>query len=501
MDVTETDGHTSTWSLSTSSSPSTSSAPAATQTLQPFTGFSLPDILITIDNNTFYQLLPGQTSNSMILSDGTTASITDQTVELTGASLSIPSSNDLSQSGGAVTKQLGPWTVEFSTRKFQQTAPACGSNKYNCFKQAAQYFIQSAESLTDSLGKVGASMVLDGIYTAWDLAGLVAEASPYATTAESISGRIGSLLSPLEDAIEGLDGAMSAVNENLASFEEYEMQELSNINKNIFPAYPTLRPALGSLQNINRILQLAIQNPTGSLLTIAKNRYVQMTAGVGLMSLTTLGLDQITTTDLNSMKTSPNKTVESQDIRLHYIKFEPNFPLLLFNTMTKMLDEDAGVKTAADPVVNALGPGYTTELAVGPTKLMKYLPFISFIYLHPSSEEMQDPDCALQMFFWDDLPLQHSRGLPLLSRNISPHNKRFYMEGPGFWHQEAMSWQKGMVDSSQMYRRDESEGQGVTIFMLDSGFSLGSKFNGVCYYFFLRCINLVSWARPKDVPY
>lgn len=198
-------------------------------------------------------------------------------------------------------------------------------------------------------------------------------------------------MNPLEDAIEDLDGAMSTVNENLASSEEYEMQEFSNINDNVFPAYPTLRPALGSLKNLNGILKLAIENPTGTFLTIAKNQYVQMTAGLGLVSLSTFGLDQIALADLNSTKTPSNQTGNSQDTRLHYFKFGQNFSLPLFNVMTKMLDGDAGVKTAAGPAVNALGPGYTTELAVGPAKLMKYLPFVSLVYVHPTYEEMEDP--------------------------------------------------------------------------------------------------------------
>lgn len=476
--MASTDGNT----LSTSSSQSASSDPAATQAPRTFTGFSLPDVLITIDNNTLYRLLPGQPSIDIILSDGTMASINDQAIELDGNSISIPSSNDISHNGGTETRQISSWTVDFTVRQFQQKSSSCGSDKFNCFKEAAQTFIQSAGSLTDSLGKVGAFMMQDGFYTAWDSAGLAAEASSYATSAESISEGIGSLLNPLEGAIEGLDGAMSTVNENLDSFEEYEMQEFSNINNGIFPAYPTLRPALGSLKNLNNILQLAIENPTGTLLAVAKNQYVQMTAGLGLVSLSTFGLDRIATADLNSKKTTSNQTVNSQDTRLHYFKFVQNFPVPLFNVMTKMLDGDAGVKTAASPAVSALGPGYTTELAVGPAKLMEYLPFISLVYLHPTYEEMEDPQCALHMWSWDNAAHRRLQGLPLLSRYSPFHSKRSYMEGLGYWHQEAMSWQKGVAQTLQRYRRDESQGRGVTVFVLDSGFNLGATFNGVREY-------------------
>lgn len=115
------------------------------------------------------------------------ASITGQAIELGGNSVSIPSSNGLSHSGGTETQQLGSWTVSFSVGQFQQQSSSCGSDNFNCFKQAAQTFIQSAGTLTDSLGKVGASMIQDGFYTAWHSAGLAEEASSYATSAESIS--------------------------------------------------------------------------------------------------------------------------------------------------------------------------------------------------------------------------------------------------------------------------------------------------------------------------
>ncbi|KUI54448.1 Subtilisin-like protease 2 [Cytospora mali] len=387
MDFSETESPTTTSTVPASSGLSTSSAPTATHT--PFTGFSLPDVLITIDNNTIYQLLPGQQSINTILSDGTVANITDQAIELGSTSVSIPNTIDLMLNGGRETQQLGPWTVEFSMREFQKVTSSCLSGKFTCFKQAAQSFIDSAGTLAASLGKVGASMLQDGFCDAWDAAGLAAEASPYATTAESMSEGIGSLLNSLEGSVEGLDGAMSMVNGDLSSFEEYEMEEFGNIEDNVFPAYPTLRPTISSLKNLNNILQLAIKNPTGTLLTIAKNQYVQLTTGLGLVSLSTYGLEQIKSADLNRTDTPSNGTADPQDTRTTFIKFVPYFPLLLFNVLTKTLDGDAGVKTSATPLVNDLGPGYTTEVVVGSARLMKYLPFISFVYIHPTYEQMQ----------------------------------------------------------------------------------------------------------------
>lgn len=328
-------------------------------------------------------------------------------------------------------------------------------------------------------------MLQDQYNTAWDAAGLSAEASPYATTAESISEGISSALTPLEGAVEALDGAMGTVNDNLASFEEYEMQEFSNINDNVFPSYPTLRPALGSLKNLNNILQLAIDNPAGTLLTIAKNQYVQMTAGLGFVTLGTYGLEKMATADLNSTDTTSNGTDASQETRIHYIKFIQNFPLLLLNILTKTLDGDAGVKVAAVPAVNELGPGYSTELVVGPAKLMKYLPFITFIYVHPTYEQMLQPGYEYLSMQQDAI----SQRIPGFLKSNSAHNKRDYIEGLGYWHQEAMSRQKGVASSLQRYRREESQGSGITIFVVDSGFNLGSIFNGVSDVSQLRIVH------------
>ncbi|KUI63811.1 Subtilisin-like protease 2 [Cytospora mali] len=473
MDFSETESPTTTSTIPASSGLSTSSAPTATHT--PFTGFSLPDVLITIDNNTIYQLLLGQQSINTILSDGTIAKITDQAIELGSTSISIPSSMDLMLEGGRKTQQLGPWIVEFSMRQFQKCTSSCLSGKFTCFKKAAQSFVDSAGTLAASLGKVGASMLQDGFCDAWDAAGLATEASPYATTTESMSEGIGSLVNSLEGSVEGLDGAMSMVNGDLSSFEEYEMEGFGNIKDNVFPAYPNLRPTISSLKNLNKILQLAIKHPTGTLLTIAKNQYVQLTTGLGLVSVATFTLDKVSSADLDATDTQSTESATPQDTRMHYIKFSEKFPLLLLHVLTKTLDNDAGVKTAAKPSVVQLGPGYTTELSVGLGKVLKYLPFIILVYVHPTFEEMQNP-LRREYLSWQD-----NAGLPRiidLPKSSSSHSKRFYLEGLGYWHQEAMSRQKNVAPSLQRYRREEPPGQGITIFVIDSGFNLGSTFNG-----------------------
>lgn len=232
-----------------------SNSPTPTQGAT-FTGFPMSNITICIDGIEYHPPLPGQDPLKIILSDSTTAEITDIAIKRDGVSLAIPGYGELSQNGGS-SQQLSSWTVQFSTRKFQPSS--CLLSIFECFKQAEADFKSAASFLGNSLASIGALMMQAGITDAATAAGYVSEASSYSVTASSLMDAMSSALSSLEDTAEALDDAMQAINEGLESLTSIELAELTEAGR-IFSAYPEVSLVRGMLSNLSNIMKIAWAN-------------------------------------------------------------------------------------------------------------------------------------------------------------------------------------------------------------------------------------------------
>lgn len=448
---------------------SSSDSPGPTQG-PPFTGFPLSNITILIDGTEYHPPLPGQDPLIIILSDSTTVWITDIAIEREGVSLHIPTYTELSQNGGSSSQQLSSWSVQFTKRHFQ-SSPCLLSifSIFECFTQAAADFASAARSLGDTLASVGALMMQAGIADAATAAGYASEAGVYSVSASSLMDVISSALSSLEGATEALDGAMQAINEGLESFTSIEMAELTEAGRT-FSAYPEVSLARGTLSNLSNILKIAwadSPNVIQSLWSLCQARWLPITSGGALLT-SVWGLHEIS----KGQVTEENPVEE----RSHFILLEKGFPITIFNIWTFYLDQNKGYKTAADPSVNddlkqrglkpAFGPGYTTKITITKGKLIKLIPFVRVVYLHPTFEEMQAWSIVLDALEGrqeDRISLNRSS-----SNGFATSQKRELEEDQAPMNLAAFSHRKGFPPNWE-YTRDSSGGNGVTIFVPDSG--------------------------------
>ncbi|KAL1858234.1 hypothetical protein Daus18300_009980 [Diaporthe australafricana] len=434
-----------------------------------FSGFPMPNITIVIDGTKYYPPLPGQDPLTIILSDSTTAKITNLAIERNGVLLPFPSYQELKQNGDS-NQQLSSWSVQFSTRKFQP--PSCLLDVITCFQQAEAAFTSAAGSLGDSLASIGASIMQAGIADAAAAAGYASEASSYSIGASSLIDGMSSTLGSLEGAAEALDGAMQAVNENLASFTSIELQELSAAGTT-FSSYPEISVARGMLSNLSNIMKIAWANSPAvvqNLWSLCQAQWLPITSS-GALVTSVWGLHQI---GKGATTTETDKPVEE---RLHFILFEQGFSINVFNVWTFSLDQNKGTKTAADPSVNddlkrrglppAYGPGYTTKISIPKATLIRLMPVVRVVYLHPLLEERK-----LLSRFLNAFEGKQSRtarqGRASFPMGSAASQKRDFMEGLAQMNLAAFSHHRGMPPNG-LFTRDTSGGAGVTIFVPDSG--------------------------------
>lgn len=239
----------------------------------------MSNITITIDGTEYHPPLPGQYPLIIILSDSTTAKITESAIIRGGVSLSIPSYQELSQNGGSSSQQLSSWPVQFDTRHFQPSS--CFLDVFGCFLQAEADFVSVANSIGEAFVSIGATMMQAGIVDAATAAGCASDASGYGVTASSLLDGTSNALSSLEGVAEALDGAMQAVNQNLASFSSIELEELTAAGR-VFSSYPEVSLAKGTLSNLLNIMKLAWANSPDviqSLWSLCQAQWLPITSG------------------------------------------------------------------------------------------------------------------------------------------------------------------------------------------------------------------------------
>ncbi|POS71208.1 hypothetical protein DHEL01_v210396 [Diaporthe helianthi] len=435
----------------------------------------------------YYPPIPGQDPLVIILSDSTTATITSSAIIRDGASLAIPSYQELSQNGGLSSQQLSSWSVQFGTRRFQP--PACVLSTFSCFLQAQAHFMGMASSIRDSFVSLAATMMQAGIVDAATAAGYASEASSHSVTAGSLLDGLSNTLSSLEGAAEALDGAMQAVNENLASFTSIELEELTEAGR-IFASYPEVSLAKGMFSNLEKIMRLAWANSPDviqSLWGLCQAQWLPITAGGAVITSVWV---------LNEIGNGEETVQQPDEERVHFILLEQGFSIPVFHLWTFTLDEDKGTKTAIDTSVNddltqrglepAYGPGYTTKITIPQATIVRALPFVRIVYMYPTFDQKRRWDT---MIYYGPDGSEGSEGSEgswrsgdsKASQNRSSENgvaatrKRGLEQNQAQRNLAAFSHHKGVAEEFT-YTRDSSGGEGVAIFITDSGGSIDGPF-------------------------
>lgn len=333
----------------------------------------------------------GQDPLVIILSDSTTAKITESAIIRDGVSLPIPGYQELSQIGGSSSQQFSSWSLQFNTRYFQSSS--CSLNILGCFRQAVADFTSVASDLGDALASIGATIMQAGIVDAATTVGYASDASSYSVTVGSLLDGMSSALSSLERAAEALDGAMQAVNDNLSSFTAVELEELTEAGR-VFSSYPEFSLARGMLSNLSNMMKLAwgsSHNVIQRLWSLCQAQWLPITSGGALVTSVWV------LHEVGNVEHGEQGGQLPGEERLHFILLEQGFPITVFDVWTFLLDSNKGTETAGDASVNddlrrrglepAYGPGYTTEITMPMATLIRLMPFVRVVYLHPTFEQ------------------------------------------------------------------------------------------------------------------
>lgn len=100
---------------------------------------------------------------------------------------------------------------------------------------------------------------------------------------------------------------------------------------------------------------------------------------------------------LNGIGQGEETVEELDEDRVHFILLEQGFSILIFHLWTFTIDEDKGTKTAIDAPVNddltrrglepAYGPGYTARITIPKATIVRALPFVRIVYMHPNFDQ------------------------------------------------------------------------------------------------------------------
>lgn len=442
-----------------------------------FVGFSVSNITVTIDGTQYHPPLLGQDPLVIILSDSTTAKITESAIIRDSVSLPFPSYQELSQDSGSSIQQLSSWSVRFDTRLFQPSS--CSLNILGCFRQAVADFTSVASDLGDALASIGATMMQAGIVHAATAVGYASDASSYSVTVSSLLDGMSTALSSLERAAEALDGAMQAVNDHLSSFTSVELEELTEAGR-LFSSYPEVSLARGMLSNLSKMMKLAwgsSHNVIQSLWSLCQAQWLPITSGGALVTSVWV------LHDVGNVEHGERGEQLPEEERLHFILFEQGFPITVFDVWTFVLDSNKGTKTAADASVNddlrrrglepAYGPGYTTEITIPMATLIRLLPFVRVVYLHPTFEQKKKWGTLLDSI--EERNERNDKQNHPFPRGFAATRKRDLEEGQAQMNLAAFSHYKGATPD-WTYTRDSSGGDGVTIFVPDSGAAIDGPF-------------------------
>lgn len=456
------------------------------------------NVTVSIDNATYFPPAPGQEPITLVLTDGTTVNLTHKSIDSDDASLLIPWYDDLK--GTSSEGKVGPWNVSFGQRTFQ--SPGCSG--VQCFEKTLTSFVSAAGNFQGLLTSVGSSMLQATLSDACSAAGLASEAGSLSVSLTSLVSDLGSVAESLGSAIESLDGAMSSVNAEVSTMEDIELQEFGSINGNYFEAYQYggLQATSNIFRNMNNIIQRILKIGSGTpgvqpLLTAVQAQWKVLILGGGAVAIGAWSSQQYGACSVSgisdflpcsSQSITQNNTDPSP--RLHFIHFSQGFSIPLYNVITQQLDGGAGIKTAADASLNAdfikrgyaapYGPGYTAEIRPADAVLLRALPFIRTVYQHPTAAEQLQLTTLLKVLrampeqrgTADSTKRSSSDSIELNSEN-DIFEKRTYVQGPDLAQRVAFSWQKGKPWTQQAYTRDDSQGAGITIFVLDTGVTLG----------------------------
>lgn len=377
----------------------------------------MPNVTVTIDGETYCPPIEGFGPVPIVLSDGSSISITSDVIENGDITVTIPRYGDLASGSSDA---IGSWGIAFAQRQFETTTCSGKSDIVSCFVSAMDEFLSSASAVQNSLASVSAKMLQSTFFDAWSTAGLASDASSYEIALDTLSTEIDSAASSLQSAVNSMDSAMNIINSELGSLTEIELDDFGAINQRYFKAYEygRFQDITSILRNLAKIVQKIVKVGSTTpamepLLTAVKANWKVLTLGNGIAAVGVWSAQQFgtaTVSDLDDLVAANGTTNETESAnmtkRSHFLHFSTGFSIPLFDIITFTVDQDAGVKTANDSSVNdaiikngdqaVFGPGYTTDIPQSLGLLLSKMPFIQTVYVHPTWDEDQEIEKFLE---------------------------------------------------------------------------------------------------------
>lgn len=349
--------------------------------------------------------MDGDGSFPLVLSDGSTVSITADYVVNGDISIPIPNYSDLA-SGASDT--LGSWGITFAQRQF--AASSCSGDVIACLSSAMGNFFTSVNNMQGLLTSIGSKCLQSTLVDAWADAGLASDS--FGIDLDVLATDLTSAASGLQSAIDTMDSAMNAVNSELGTLTDIELDDFSAINKRYFKAYDydRLQDITSILKNLAKVVAKIIKVGSSTpamepLLTAVKANWKLLTLanGGGILATGIWTSYQFGTADVSDVNdiVASNGTGNNTELdpiyRSHFIHFQAGFSIPMFDIITTGLDMNQGIKTADDDSINqliiknggeaVLGPAYTTNITRGVGMLLAEMSFVETVYVHPTLEQ------------------------------------------------------------------------------------------------------------------
>jgi hypothetical protein len=465
-----------------------------------FHGFLVPLMFVGIDNQTYTGLTSDSDPLDIILSDGTFATITERSITVNGETAQLPEPANLTP-GGAILFVNG-WQVTVTEAEYRNAyfdpKTHDGLDLFTFFSNAITKVSAAADSAVNGISKIAGTIMGDALAaSATALAGTPGvaldgfELTGSAARAALASG--GQALDDFAMSVEMMDLSLNMVNTELANGElDPRIYRTGRVFNSIKPS--ALRTILNEVKNLKQIIKIlaeGAQDVAPKVVTALRGKYKQQVI-IGTGGIFSMYIVQLYTTR-DTFPPFPPPVNSTGPVKKPFNDTEwkwfaqTDLPIPLFHLFTKLLDGDQGIKSNAVLGIHTTGPTYYTTMKDSQAMLLQGFPMIAYM------DRMMtwDEHIEYTKTYIDFGDATHDYTPPAdepfpseYQDHGDRHNEvrpRGLISGSPVWpHQAAMSLQKKHTYAGESgatpytYTRDESDGDGATIFILDSGIDVST---------------------------
>jgi len=457
-------------------------------------------MFVEIDDQTYAGLTPDSDPLEVILSDGTFATITEHSITVDGETAQLPEPANLTPDGTILS--VNGWQVKVTEAEYNNAyydpKTHGGQDLFSFFNNAISKVSAAADSAVGGISKIAGTIMGDAFaVSAAALAGTPGvaldgfELTGSAARAALASG--GQALNDFTVSVEMMDLSLNMVNTDLANgVLDPRVARTGRVFRSIKPS--ALRTILNEVKNLKQIIKTlaeGAQDVAPKLITALRGKYKQQVI-IGTSGIFSTYIIQLYTTR-DTFPPVPPPVNSTEPVKKPFNDTEwkwfaqTDLPIPLFHLFTKLLDGDQGIKSNAILGIHTTGPTYYTTMKDSHAILLQGFPMIAYMDRMMTWEE--HIEYTKRHFDFGDLTFKYPRSadVPYPVEHQDDGNQHHEVRprdlisgSPVFPHQAAISLQKQHTYAGASgakpyaYIRDESDGAGATIFILDSGIDVST---------------------------